>query len=135
MESLEEFEHGASFAFYAGRRILMVQRQGLPRFCYPVAPPQNYLISPARLQELWQGPNRLFLLVDDASPLEPYLENARVALRGTGKRLLVNRPVGMSPEDSRSGPSFRQKANFSGGMFSTRGSGSASGIQGVPQYK
>jgi len=93
MESIEEFENGASFAFYAGRPILMVQRQGLPRFCYPVEPQQNYLISPARLKELWEGPKRLFLLVDDVSPLEPYLKNAQVAQAGAGKRLLVNDPL------------------------------------------
>ncbi|MEW6386431.1 MAG: glycosyltransferase family 39 protein [Thermodesulfobacteriota bacterium] len=91
MESIEEFEYGASFAFYGGRRILMVQRSGLPKFPYPVPPEENYIITPDRLRELWQGPGRVFLLVDDASPLEPYLKGAPVALASTGKRLLTNR--------------------------------------------
>jgi 4-amino-4-deoxy-L-arabinose transferase-like glycosyltransferase len=90
MEYIEEFELGASLAFYARRPILMVQRHGLPRFVYPVAPESNYLISPARLKELWQGPQRVFLLVDNALPSEPYLKDAQVALAGGGKRLLVN---------------------------------------------
>jgi 4-amino-4-deoxy-L-arabinose transferase-like glycosyltransferase len=90
METIEEFEQGASLAFYAGRHILLVQRGGLPRFGYPVAPPQNYLISPARLKELWYGPQRLFLLVDDVAPVESYLKEAQVAQQGAGKRLLVN---------------------------------------------
>jgi 4-amino-4-deoxy-L-arabinose transferase-like glycosyltransferase len=92
MESIEEFEYGASLAFYAGRRILMVQRDGFPQFPYPVPPEEDYLISPARLKELWQGPGRVFLLVDDATTPEPYLKGAPVALAVQGKRLLVNRP-------------------------------------------
>jgi 4-amino-4-deoxy-L-arabinose transferase-like glycosyltransferase len=92
MESIEEFEYGASFAFYGGRRILMVQRFGLPKFPYPVPPAEDYIISPDKLKELWQGPERVFLLVDDATTPEPYLKDAPVALTLTGKRLLVNRP-------------------------------------------
>jgi 4-amino-4-deoxy-L-arabinose transferase-like glycosyltransferase len=91
MEYGEEFVMGASLAFYARRSILMVQQQGLPHFLYPVDPETNYLISPTRLKELWQGPRRVFLLVDDALPLRPYLKDARVAVDGGGKRLLVNR--------------------------------------------
>jgi hypothetical protein len=91
MEYIEEFELGASLAFYARRPILMVQRHGLPRFVYPVDPESNYLISPTRLKELWQGPQRVFLLVDNASPSGPYLKDAQVALARGGKRLLVNR--------------------------------------------
>ncbi len=94
MEYIEEFELGASLAFYARRPILMVQQQGLPRFVYPVDPESNYLIPPAELKELWHGPRRVFLLVDNASPSRPYLENAPVALAGRGKRLLVNRSPG-----------------------------------------
>jgi len=94
MESIEEFEYGASFAFYAGRRILMVQRNGVPRFNFPVAPEQDFLISPDRLRELWYGPQTLFLLVDDAMPLESYLKEAQVAQAEAGKRLLVNRAGG-----------------------------------------
>jgi 4-amino-4-deoxy-L-arabinose transferase-like glycosyltransferase len=91
IENFEEAELGSSLAFYAQRPFLMVQRHGLPRFLYPVAPRENYLISPARLKELWYGPHRVFLSVDDAMPLEPYLKDARVALAAGGKRLLVNR--------------------------------------------
>ncbi len=91
MENFEEAELGSSLAFYARHPILMVQRHGLPRFLYPVKPQENYLISPAKLKELWNGPHRVFLLVDDAMPLSPYLKEARVAEAGGGKRLLVNR--------------------------------------------
>lgn len=92
MEAIEEFEYGASLAFYSGRRVLMVQRDGLPQFSYPVTPAENFIISPQRLKELWQGPARVFVLIDDATPPEPYFKGAPVALTLTGKRLLVNRP-------------------------------------------
>lgn len=92
MESIEEFEYGASLAYYAGRRIFIVQRGGLPQFPYPVSTRENNLISPDRLQELWAGPRRVFLLVDNVMPTEKYLENAAPALVTTGKRLLVNYP-------------------------------------------
>jgi Dolichyl-phosphate-mannose-protein mannosyltransferase len=94
MENFEEAELGSSFAFYARHQILMVQRHGLPRFLYPVKPQENYLISPAKLKELWYGPHRVFLLVDDAMPLSSYLREARVVQAGGGKRLLVNRQSG-----------------------------------------
>jgi 4-amino-4-deoxy-L-arabinose transferase-like glycosyltransferase len=90
MEYNEEFEYGASFSFYARRHILMVQRDGMPRFPYPVPAPQNYLISPERLRELWQGPRRVFLLIDHCVPREPFLAGAQVALSLPGKSLLVN---------------------------------------------
>lgn len=92
MEAIEEFEYGASLAFYGERPILMVQRQGLPQFPYPVSPHENYLITPDMLGERWQGPNRVFLLVDEVIPLEPFLEKARTALSLPGKRLLDSRP-------------------------------------------
>ena len=93
MESIEEFEYGASLAYYAGRRILMVQRRGLPQFPCPVSPRDNYLISPARLKELWEGPRRVFLLVDEATPPEEdYLRAAAPVLKMQGKRLLLNHP-------------------------------------------
>ena len=92
MESIEEFEYGASLEYYSGRHLLMVQRQGLPAFPYPVPDAKNYLISPARLKELWDGPRRVFLLVDDATPLASFLRNSKPALTLRGKRLLVNRP-------------------------------------------
>jgi 4-amino-4-deoxy-L-arabinose transferase-like glycosyltransferase len=91
MENFEEAELGASFAFYTRHPILMVQRRGLPRFLYPVKPEENYLISPDKLHELWYGPHRVFLLVDDAMPLALYLKEAQVVQAGGGKRLLVNR--------------------------------------------
>ena len=94
LENFEEAELGSSLAFYARHHILMVQRHGLPRFLYPVKPQENYLISPAKLKELWYGPHRVFLLVDDAMPLSPYLKEARVVQAGGGKRLLVNRRSG-----------------------------------------
>lgn len=92
MEKIEEFEYGASLAFYSGRRILIVKRRDLPQFPYPVPPDDDYLISPQRLKELWQGPQRIFLLVDNATRPEAYLKGATVALAIPGKRLLVNRP-------------------------------------------
>lgn len=92
MESIEEFEYGASLAYYAGRRIYIVQRRGMPQFPYPVSPQESNLISPERLQELWAGPTRVFLLVDEVMPLAQGLENAVPDLVCTGKRLLVNHP-------------------------------------------
>jgi hypothetical protein len=91
MEQIEEFEYGASLEYYSGRRILMVQRGGLPQFPYPVPPAEDYIISPEGLHELWSGPRRVFLLIDDTATPEPYLREARVALAISGKRLLVNR--------------------------------------------
>lgn len=92
MEQIEEFEYGASLAFYSGRRILMVTRRGLPRFPYPVPAGRDYLITPEQLRELWQGPEKVFLLVDDVTPPEPFLTGARVVLALPSKRLLANRP-------------------------------------------
>jgi hypothetical protein len=91
MEQIEEFEYGASLEYYSGRHILMVQRGGLPQFPYPVPPAEDYIISPERLHELWSGPKKVFLLIDDTATPEPYLRTARVALAIPGKRLLVNR--------------------------------------------
>jgi len=92
MESIEEFEYGASLAYYAGRRILMVTRQGLPQFPYPVTPAEDYLITPERLAELWRGPQRIYVLVDDAASPDPLYGHAPVALNLPGKRLVANRP-------------------------------------------
>lgn len=91
MEQIEEFEYGASLEFYSGRRLLMVKRHGLPQFPYPVPPEKDYLITPEQLRELWQGPDKVFLLLDDATSREPFLEAAREVLAMPGKRLLVNR--------------------------------------------
>jgi hypothetical protein len=92
MEQIEEFEYGASLAFYSGRRVLMVKRHGLPQFPYPVPPDKDYLITPEQLRTLWQGPEKVFLLVDDATPPEPFLKGAQVLLTLPSKRLLTNRP-------------------------------------------
>lgn len=92
MEYIEEFEYGASLAFYSQRRIFMVQRGELPQFPYPVPPEDNYLISPEQLQELWQGSARVFVLVDDALPLEAFLESASLKVAFAGKRLVINHP-------------------------------------------
>ncbi len=92
MESIEEFEYGASLAYYAGRRIHIVQRQGFPQFPCPVSPQESNLISPDCLKELWEGPRRVFLLVDNIMPTEKYLQNATPALVTSGKRLLMNHP-------------------------------------------
>jgi 4-amino-4-deoxy-L-arabinose transferase-like glycosyltransferase len=94
MESIEEFELGASLAFYAARPILMAQRHGLPRLLYPPHPRNNYLISASLLRELWAGPRRVFLLVDVSQPLEPFLRDARVGWSRGGKHVLVNGPGG-----------------------------------------
>ncbi len=90
MGNIEEFEYGMSFRYYARRPILMVQRQGLPAFGFPLAAEEDYLISPAALQQLWQGPKRVFILMDDCVP-EDYLQGGVTLLAQGGKRLLVNR--------------------------------------------
>lgn len=92
MEQIEELEYGASLAFYSGHRILMVTRHGLPKFPYPVAAGRDYLITPEQLRELWQGPARVLVLVDDVTPLAPFLTGARLVLAMPSKRLLANRP-------------------------------------------
>jgi 4-amino-4-deoxy-L-arabinose transferase-like glycosyltransferase len=91
MEAIEEFEYGASLAYYAGRRLLMVVRRGLPRFPYHVSPEENYLISPEQLRELWLGPSRVFLLVDQAIIPESYVLPEQLVLEIPGKRLFCNR--------------------------------------------
>jgi 4-amino-4-deoxy-L-arabinose transferase-like glycosyltransferase len=92
MGPIEEFEYGASLEYYARRHILMVKGHGLPQFPYPVPPASDYIIAPERLQELWQGPRKVFLLLDNATPPEPFLQGAITALTLPGKRLLVNHP-------------------------------------------
>jgi len=92
MGPIEEFEYGASLRFYARRPILMVKGESLPQFPYPVPPEADYIITPERLRELWQGPRKVFFLLDDATPPPPFLKNGQVALTLPGKRLLVNRP-------------------------------------------
>jgi hypothetical protein len=93
MGPIEEFEYGASLTYYGRRHILMVKGPGgLPQFPYPVPPASDYIITPERLQELWQGPRKVFLLLDHATPPEPFLQDATAVLTLPGKRLLVNHP-------------------------------------------
>jgi 4-amino-4-deoxy-L-arabinose transferase-like glycosyltransferase len=92
MGPIEEYEYGASLEFYARRHILMVQRHGMPKFPYPVPPASNYIITPERLKELWQGHRKVFLLLDNTTPPAPFLKGATVALNLPGERLLVNHP-------------------------------------------
>ena len=92
MEAIEEFEYGASLAFYSGHPILMVQRRGLPQFPYPVSSAENYLITPEGLRQRWESPNRVYLLIDDVIPPEPFLQKGRVVLELPGKRVWWNRP-------------------------------------------
>jgi 4-amino-4-deoxy-L-arabinose transferase-like glycosyltransferase len=91
MEAIEEFEYGASLAFYSQHPILMVQRRGLPRFPYPVPPRENYLITPEGLRERWEGPARVFLLVDDVVPPAPFLQKGQMVLKLPGKSVYRNR--------------------------------------------
>jgi 4-amino-4-deoxy-L-arabinose transferase-like glycosyltransferase len=92
MGPIEEFELGASLEYYSRHHILMVKGEnGMPEFPYPVAPGANYIISQKRLKELWQGPRKVFLLLDNATP-EPSLHGATVVLTMPGKRLLVKHP-------------------------------------------
>jgi 4-amino-4-deoxy-L-arabinose transferase-like glycosyltransferase len=92
MGPIEEFEYGASLEYYARRPILMVKGHGLPQFPYPVPPASDYIITAERLKELWQGPRKVFLLLDNATPPEPFLHGAITVLTPPGKRLLVNHP-------------------------------------------
>ena len=108
MENIEEYEYGASLAFYARRRLLMVQRDGLPRFPEPVAPEQNYLISPEQLAALWEGRQRVFVLVDEALAPAPPWEGATAVLNLPGKRLVVNRWESLSCQQSaKEGPRYK----------------------------
>lgn len=92
MESVEEYEYAASLAFYAQCPVQIVARSGLPQFPRLVSPAKNYLISPTSLEELWRGPKRIYVLVDEAAePAGPWRE-APPVLATPGKRLFTNRP-------------------------------------------
>ena len=80
MGNIEEFEYGMSLRYYAKRRIFMVQRDGLPQFGFPLSAQENFLIKPQTLQELWQGPRRIFVLIDECAP-EDYLKDASYSCR------------------------------------------------------
>ena len=89
MGNIEEFEYGMSLRYYAKRRIFMVQRNGLPDFGFPLTTQENFLIKPHTLQELWQGPRRIFVLIDECAP-EDYLKEAVTLETKNGKRLISN---------------------------------------------
>jgi 4-amino-4-deoxy-L-arabinose transferase-like glycosyltransferase len=89
MGNIEEFEYGMSLRYYAQRRVLMVQRDGLPEFGFPLTARENFLIQPRTLQELWQGPQRVFVLQDECAP-EDYLKDAVALETKGGKRLISN---------------------------------------------
>jgi 4-amino-4-deoxy-L-arabinose transferase-like glycosyltransferase len=89
MGNIEEFEYGMSLRYYAKRRVLMVQRDGLPEFGFPLAAREKFLIKPQTLQKLWQGPQRIFVLMDQCAP-EDYLEDAVTLAAKGDKRLLSN---------------------------------------------
>ncbi len=98
LDTVEEYEYAASLAWYAGRRVHLVVRQGLPRFPRPVPPRANYLLTPGQLEELWQGPGRVWVLVDvPALPREPWQAGVPAAVF-PGRHLLVNRLPGMVAE-------------------------------------
>jgi 4-amino-4-deoxy-L-arabinose transferase-like glycosyltransferase len=102
MGNIEEFEYGMSLRYYAKRRVLMVQRDGLPDFGFPLSARENFLIQPQTLQQLWQGPRRIFVLIDECAP-EDYLKDAVTLAAKGDKRLLSNqnyladRPVDQPP--------------------------------------
>ncbi|MGQ9919885.1 MAG: ArnT family glycosyltransferase [Desulfobacca sp.] len=91
MGNIEEFEYGMSLRYYVGRPILMVQRDGLPAFGFPLSAEENYLITPEDLKKLWQGPRRVFLLMDECAP-EGYLSTGLTVFHRDGKILVANRP-------------------------------------------
>lgn len=80
----------------------MVQRDGLPDFGFPLSARENFLIQPQTLQQLWQGPRRIFVLIDECAP-EDYLKDAVTLAAKGDKRLLSNqnyladRPVDQPP--------------------------------------
>jgi hypothetical protein len=96
MGNIEEFEYGMSLRYYTQKRILMVQRDGLPDFGFPLTAQENFLIKPQVLRELWQGPQRVLLLVDECAP-EDYLENAVPLQSKGGKHLLANKAFFAAP--------------------------------------
>ena len=89
MGNIEEFEYGMSLRCYSKTRIFMVQRDGLPDFGFPLTTQENFLIKPHTLQELWQGPRRIFVLLDECAP-EDYLKDAINLETKNGKRLISN---------------------------------------------
>lgn len=91
MEMVEEYEYAASLAWYAGRRVHIVVRDGLPRHPRPVPPEAGYLLTPEGLREWWEDSRRVWVMVDaTAAPREPW-ETAVPAATFPGRHLYVNR--------------------------------------------
>jgi 4-amino-4-deoxy-L-arabinose transferase-like glycosyltransferase len=99
LDTVEEYEYAASLVWYAGRRVSIVVRDGLPRYPRPVAREADHLLSPEQLQRLWEGPGRVWVLVDaSAVPREPWRRACPAAVF-PGRRLFVNRaPLPGLPE-------------------------------------
>ncbi len=134
MENVEEYEYAASLAFYAGRPVEIVVRQGLPRFPLPVSPEKNYLISPARLEELWRGAARVYVLADaSAKPAAPWQEATPVLATAT-RRLFANRPPANGPHSLRTPAIFPPVACHAAGkkLSLTQLAGSAA-MAGIPR--
>jgi hypothetical protein len=89
MGNIEEFEYGMSLRYYSQRRVFMVQRHGLPDFGFPLTVQENYLIKPQTLQELWRGPQRVFILVDECAPEDCPEEGVTIESQA-GKKLISN---------------------------------------------
>jgi 4-amino-4-deoxy-L-arabinose transferase-like glycosyltransferase len=90
MGNIEEFEYGMSLRYYAQRRVLMVQRDGLPDFGFPLPAQENFFVKPQTLQELWQSSQRVLVLVDECAP-EDYLPEGVTLQAQGGKRLIANK--------------------------------------------
>lgn len=94
MDTVEEYEYAASLAWYAGVRVHMVVREGLPRFPRPVPLEAEHLVSPEDLQQLWESPRRVWVLVDTPlAPRKPW-QGAAPAATFPGRRIYVNRIPG-----------------------------------------
>lgn len=94
LDTVEEYEYAASLAWYAGLRVHLVVREGLPRFPRPVPPDESYLLTPEDLEALWHSPRRVWVLVDiGAPPRKPWQESGAVATF-PGRHLYGNRASG-----------------------------------------
>lgn len=94
MDTVEEYEYAASLVWYAGVRVHLVVREGLPRFPRPVPPEESYLLTPEDLEALWHSPLRVWVLVDiGAPPRKPWQESGAVATF-PGRHLYGNKASG-----------------------------------------
>jgi 4-amino-4-deoxy-L-arabinose transferase-like glycosyltransferase len=108
LDTVEEYEYAASLAWYAGFRVHLVVRGGLPRFPRPVPPAENYLLSPEDLERLWDSPRRVWVLVDTGvPPRKPWQDSEEVATF-PGRHLHVNRASGDGCRGEGKGLSCRQ---------------------------